>query len=53
MAVLEIKTFRLVYLPITNKKLKIRGWDVLDLILFNCNIYVGYPSLGPRELYNE
>lgn len=53
MTALEIKTFRFVCLPITNKELKICGWDLLDVILFSGNIYVGYPSFGPGELFKE
>ncbi len=38
------------WLPTTNKEVKIRGWDKLDVILFSGDAYVDHPSFGPAVL---
>ncbi len=35
------------WLPTTNKEVKIRGWDSLDVILFSGDAYVDHPAFGP------
>ena len=37
-------------LPTTNKEVKIRGWDALDVILFSGDAYVDHPSFGPAVI---
>ncbi|NLZ72467.1 MAG: YgiQ family radical SAM protein, partial [Bacteroidales bacterium] len=34
------------WLPTTKKEVKLRGWDELDVILFNGDDYVDHPSFG-------
>src|SRR5210317_2082846 len=34
------------WLPTTNKEVKIRGWEELDVILFTGDAYVDHPSFG-------
>ena len=34
------------WLPTTNKEVKIRGWQELDVILFSGDAYVDHPSFG-------
>ena len=38
------------WLPTTNKEVKIRGWEVLDVILFSGDAYVDHPSFGPAVI---
>jgi len=38
------------WLPTTNKEVKLRGWDTLDVILFSGDAYVDHPSFGPAVL---
>lgn len=38
------------WLPTTNKEVKIRGWDELDVILFSGDAYVDHPSFGPSVI---
>ncbi|WP_033957521.1 YgiQ family radical SAM protein [Psychroserpens jangbogonensis] len=38
------------WLPTTNKEVKIRGWDELDVILFSGDAYVDHPSFGPAVI---
>jgi len=38
------------WLPTTMKEVKIRGWDVLDVILFSGDAYVDHPSFGPAVI---
>jgi len=38
------------WLPTTNKEVKIRGWDGLDVILFSGDAYVDHPSFGPAVI---
>ncbi|GAA4939022.1 YgiQ family radical SAM protein [Algibacter agarivorans] len=38
------------WLPTTNKEVKIRGWDALDVILFSGDAYVDHPSFGPAVI---
>ena len=38
------------WLPTTKKEVKIRGWDVLDVILFSGDAYVDHPSFGPAVI---
>ena len=38
------------WLPTTNKEVKIRGWDDLDVILFSGDAYVDHPSFGPAVI---
>ncbi len=38
------------WLPTTNKEVKIRGWDTLDVILFSGDAYVDHPSFGPAVI---
>jgi len=38
------------WLPTTNKEVKIRGWDSIDVILFSGDAYVDHPSFGPAVL---
>ncbi len=38
------------WLPTTNKEVKIRGWDSLDVILFSGDAYVDHPSFGPAVI---
>ena len=35
------------WLPTTNKEVKIRGWDSLDVIIFSGDAYVDHPAFGP------
>ena len=34
------------WLPTTQKEIKLRGWDTLDVILFSADAYVDHPSFG-------
>lgn len=34
------------WLPTTKKEMELRGWDVLDIILFSADAYVDHPSFG-------
>ena len=34
------------WLPTTKKEVELRGWDVLDVILFSADAYVDHPSFG-------
>lgn len=34
------------WLPTTNKEVKIRGWEALDVILFSGDAYVDHPAFG-------
>jgi uncharacterized radical SAM protein YgiQ len=38
------------WLPTTNKEVKIRGWEELDVILFSGDAYVDHPSFGPAVI---
>jgi len=38
------------WLPTTNKEVKIRGWDSLDVILFSGDAYVDHPAFGPAVI---
>ena len=38
------------WLPTTNKEVKLRGWDELDVILFSGDAYVDHPSFGPAVI---
>ena len=38
------------WLPTTNKEVKIRGWQELDVILFSGDAYVDHPSFGPAVI---
>src|SRR5210317_1769082 len=38
------------WLPTTNKEVKIRGWDALDVILFSGDAYVDHPAFGPAVI---
>ena len=38
------------WLPTTNREVKIRGWDSLDVIIFSGDAYVDHPSFGPAVL---
>ncbi|MEN8124064.1 MAG: YgiQ family radical SAM protein [Bacteroidota bacterium] len=38
------------WLPTTNKEVKIRGWDSLDVIIFSGDAYVDHPAFGPAVL---
>lgn len=38
------------WLPTTNKEVKIRGWESLDVILFSGDAYVDHPSFGPAVI---
>jgi uncharacterized radical SAM protein YgiQ len=38
------------WLPTTNKEVKIRGWDTLDVILFSGDAYVDHPAFGPAVI---
>ncbi|WP_298894104.1 YgiQ family radical SAM protein [uncultured Psychroserpens sp.] len=38
------------WLPTTNKEVKIRGWDELDVILFSGDAYVDHPTFGPAVI---
>ena len=38
------------WLPTTNKEVKIRGWEKLDVILFSGDAYVDHPSFGPAVI---
>ncbi|PHQ57468.1 MAG: YgiQ family radical SAM protein [Lutibacter sp.] len=38
------------WLPTTNKEVKIRGWDELDVILFSGDAYVDHPAFGPAVI---
>ncbi|MCD2258605.1 YgiQ family radical SAM protein [Psychroserpens luteolus] len=38
------------WLPTTNKEVKIRGWDALDVILFSGDAYVDHPTFGPAVI---
>lgn len=38
------------WLPTTNKEVKIRGWEALDVILFSGDAYVDHPSFGPAVI---
>lgn len=42
-----MKEYRLTdWLPTTKKKVELRGWDELDVILFSGDAYVDHPSFG-------
>jgi len=38
------------WLPTTNKEVKLRGWDNLDVILFSGDAYVDHPAFGPAVI---
>ncbi|MDY0780192.1 YgiQ family radical SAM protein [Tenacibaculum sp. IB213877] len=38
------------WLPTTNKEVKLRGWDELDVILFSGDAYVDHPAFGPAVI---
>ncbi len=38
------------WLPTTNKEVKIRGWEQLDVILFSGDAYVDHPTFGPAVI---
>jgi len=38
------------WLPTTNKEVKIRGWDSLDVIIFSGDAYVDHAAFGPATL---
>lgn len=38
------------WLPTTNKEVKLKGWDELDVILFSGDAYVDHPSFGPAVI---
>jgi len=38
------------WLPTTNKEVKIRGWEELDVILFSGDAYVDHPAFGPAVI---
>ncbi|MCO4822243.1 MAG: YgiQ family radical SAM protein [Flavobacteriaceae bacterium] len=38
------------WLPTTNKEVKIRGWEYLDVILFSGDAYVDHPTFGPAVI---
>jgi len=38
------------WLPTTNKEVKLRGWDALDVILFSGDAYVDHPAFGPAVI---
>lgn len=38
------------WLPTTNKEVKLRGWDYLDVILFSGDAYVDHPAFGPAVI---
>lgn len=38
------------WLPTTNKEVKIRGWESLDVILFSGDAYVDHPTFGPAVI---
>jgi len=38
------------WLPTTNKEVKLRGWNELDVILFSGDAYVDHPSFGPAVI---
>ena len=38
------------WLPTTNKEVKLREWDELDVILFSGDAYVDHPSFGPAVI---
>jgi len=38
------------WLPTTNKEVKIRGWDSLDVIIFSGDAYVDHAAFGPAAL---
>ncbi|GAB1308282.1 YgiQ family radical SAM protein [Urechidicola sp. KH5] len=38
------------WLPTTNREVKIRGWEELDVILFSGDAYVDHPSFGPAVI---
>ncbi|AXO80396.1 YgiQ family radical SAM protein [Olleya aquimaris] len=38
------------WLPTTNKEVKIRGWEALDVILFSGDAYVDHPTFGPAVI---
>ena len=47
----ENTTYRLSdWLPTTNREVKIRGWDALDVIIFSGDAYVDHPAFGPAVL---
>ncbi|MBR1463159.1 MAG: YgiQ family radical SAM protein [Prevotella sp.] len=42
-----MKDFQLTdFLPTTKKEVELRGWDILDVILFSGDAYVDHPSFG-------
>ena len=38
------------WLPTTNKEVRIRGWDSLDVIIFSGDAYVDHAAFGPAAL---
>lgn len=38
------------WLPTTNKEVKLRGWNNLDVILFSGDAYVDHPAFGPAVI---
>ena len=38
------------WLPTTNKEVKLRGWEELDVILFTGDAYVDHPAFGPAVI---
>lgn len=42
-----MKEYRLTdWLPTTKKEIELRGWDLVDVILFSADAYVDHPSFG-------
>lgn len=42
----EVKRPLTDWLPTTRKEVELRGWDVLDIIIFSADAYVDHPSFG-------
>ena len=38
------------WLPTTNKEVKLKGWEELDVILFSGDAYVDHPAFGPAVI---
>ena len=38
------------WLPTTNKEVKTKGWEALDVILFSGDAYVDHPAFGPAVI---
>ena len=49
-----MKEYRLTdWLPTTKKEVELRGWDVLDVILFSGDAYVDHETVTPPSVFRQ